>query len=42
MEVDDILQEWTWRTPFDLIHLRQMIGAFTPEQWDSVFAQCYK
>ncbi|KAJ5829585.1 uncharacterized protein N7525_007838, partial [Penicillium rubens] len=42
MEVDDILQEWTWRHPFDLIHMRQLIGAFTPVEWDSLFTQCYK
>ncbi|KAJ5341794.1 hypothetical protein N7541_010918 [Penicillium brevicompactum] len=42
MEVDDILKEWTWRKSFDLIHLRQMVGAFTPKEWDSVFEQCYK
>ncbi|CAI7610988.1 unnamed protein product [Penicillium palitans] len=42
MEVDDVLQEWTWRQPFDLIHMRQLIGAFTPVEWDGLFAQCYK
>ena len=42
MEVDDILQKWTWRHPFDLIHMRQLIGAFTPVEWDSLFTQCYK
>lgn len=42
MEVDDVLKEWTWRKSFDLIHLRQMVGAFTPKEWNSVFEQCYK
>ncbi|KAJ5457249.1 hypothetical protein N7530_012523 [Penicillium desertorum] len=42
MEVDDILQEWTWHHPFDLIHMRQLIGAFTPVEWDGLFKQCYK
>ncbi|CAI7652202.1 unnamed protein product [Penicillium discolor] len=42
MEVDDVLQEWTWRQPFDLIHMRQLIGAFTPVEWDGLFAQCYE
>lgn len=32
-EVDDVLQPWTWRDKFDLIHLRHGIGAFTPEEW---------
>ncbi|KAJ6071209.1 hypothetical protein N7499_009223 [Penicillium canescens] len=41
MEVDDILQEWTWRDPFDLIHLRHMLGSFTPEEWDIVYKHCY-
>ncbi|KXG51842.1 uncharacterized protein PGRI_092350 [Penicillium griseofulvum] len=41
MEVDDVLQHWTWRQPFDLIHMRQLIGAFTPEEWDALFSQCY-
>ncbi|KAJ5605182.1 hypothetical protein N7510_010336 [Penicillium lagena] len=41
LEVDDVLQEWTWRTPFDLIHLRQMIASFTPEEWTKVYKQCY-
>ncbi|CAG8891401.1 unnamed protein product [Penicillium nalgiovense] len=42
MEVDDVLQEWTWHHPFDLIHMRQLIGVFTPVEWDSLFTQCYK
>lgn len=42
LEVDDVLQEWTWRTPFDLIHLRQMIASFTPEEWAKVYKQCYE
>ncbi|KAJ5100051.1 hypothetical protein N7532_007052 [Penicillium argentinense] len=42
MEVDDVLQEWTWRDPFDLIHLRQMMGSFTPEEWGKFYKQCYE
>ena len=42
MEVDDILKEWTWRQPFDLIHLRQMIAAFTREEWAFVYQQCFQ
>ncbi|KAJ5682496.1 hypothetical protein N7462_005661 [Penicillium macrosclerotiorum] len=41
MEVDDVLKEWTWRQPFDLIYLRQMIGAFTIPEWEAIFKQCY-
>ncbi|KAJ5153940.1 uncharacterized protein N7500_009379 [Penicillium coprophilum] len=40
-EVDDVLREWTWREPFDFIHMRLMLGAFTPEGWDQLYKQCY-
>ncbi|CAP86336.1 Pc20g10070 [Penicillium rubens Wisconsin 54-1255] len=40
-EVDDILREWTWREPFDFIHMRLMLGSFTPEGWDQLYKQCY-
>lgn len=42
LEVDDVLQEWTWREPFDLIHMRIMIGSFDPAEWDRVYKQCYE
>lgn len=42
LEVDDVLQEWTWREPFDLIHMRIMIGSFDPKEWDRVYQQCYE
>ncbi|KAI3066085.1 hypothetical protein CBS147339_8909 [Penicillium roqueforti] len=41
LEVDDVLREWTWRVPFDFIHMRLLLGAFTPEGWDQVYKQCY-
>lgn len=41
-EVDDILREWTWREPFDSIHMRLMLGSFTPEGWDQLYKQCYE
>lgn len=41
-EVDDILQEWTWREKFNLIHLRLLLGAFTPAEWQSVYKKCYE
>ncbi|KAJ6133723.1 hypothetical protein N7523_000045 [Penicillium sp. IBT 18751x] len=41
LEVDDVLQEWTWRDPFDLIHMRSMIGSFDPAEWDRVYNECY-
>lgn len=40
-EVDDVLQRWTWREKFDLIHLRHGIGAFTPDEWEYLYKQCY-
>ncbi|KGO67581.1 hypothetical protein PITC_094500 [Penicillium italicum] len=40
-EVDDVLQEWTWREPFDFIHIRLMYGAFPPEGWDQLYKQAY-
>ncbi|KAI9825141.1 MAG: hypothetical protein M1819_000599 [Sarea resinae] len=41
LEVDDISKEWTWSREFDLIHLRMLYGAFTPEEWADVYKQCY-
>ncbi|KAJ5263463.1 hypothetical protein N7478_011068 [Penicillium angulare] len=40
-EVDDVLREWTWKEPFDFIHMRLMYGAFAPEGWKKVYQQCY-
>ena len=42
MEVDDLLQDWTWREPFDLIHIRQMMGSFTDKEWEKVYKNCYE
>ncbi|GAB1735556.1 hypothetical protein NU219Hw_g4134t1 [Hortaea werneckii] len=42
LEVEDVLQDWTWRQNFDLIHLRLMLGAFTEEQWADVYQKCYE
>ncbi|KAJ5832524.1 hypothetical protein N7474_000835 [Penicillium riverlandense] len=41
IEVDDVLQEWTWREPFDLIRMRNMIGSFDQNEWARVYQQCY-
>ncbi|RDW56365.1 hypothetical protein BP5796_13240 [Coleophoma crateriformis] len=40
-EVDDVTRDWTWGTPFDLIHLRMMIASFTPPEWDSVYTKAF-
>ncbi|KAJ5334539.1 hypothetical protein N7452_006942 [Penicillium brevicompactum] len=42
IEVDNVLEEWTWREKFDLIHMRNMLGSFDPSEWDRVYQQCYK
>ena len=42
LEVDDITQEWTWHLPFDLIHMRLLDAAFTPEENEEVLDQCYR
>ena len=42
IEVDDILQEWTWRERFDLIYMRNMLASFDRAQWASVYKQCYE
>lgn len=42
LEVDDILESWTYREKFDLIHMRLLLGAFTPEQWDDVYKKCFQ
>ncbi|KAJ6151787.1 hypothetical protein N7470_006915 [Penicillium chermesinum] len=41
MEVEDLLLSWTWRSPFDLIHLRFMTGSWTPEDWNTIYKRCY-
>lgn len=41
IEVDDVLQEWTWREQFDLIHMRNMIASFDSNEWDRVYKKCY-
>ncbi|KAK9852255.1 hypothetical protein MYU51_008659 [Penicillium brevicompactum] len=42
LEVDDVLQEWTWQQPFDLIHMRILEGAFTHEESNRLYKQCYE
>lgn len=41
LEVDDVLQEWTWREKFDLIHLRILASAFTPSETEKLMKQIY-
>lgn len=42
LEVDDALQDWTWREPFDLIHMRIMMGSFNASEWTRVYKLCYE
>ncbi|KAJ5414522.1 hypothetical protein N7509_001149 [Penicillium cosmopolitanum] len=42
LEVDDVLQGWTWQEPFDLVHLRILEGSFTPEEQKRLYAEIYK
>ncbi|KAH0845446.1 hypothetical protein FOPE_11680 [Fonsecaea pedrosoi] len=41
LQVDDVLEEWTWRQDFDLIHMRLMLGAFTDTEWTAVYKKCF-
>ncbi|KIW74934.1 hypothetical protein Z517_11705 [Fonsecaea pedrosoi CBS 271.37] len=41
LQVDDVLEEWTWRQDFDLIHMRLMLGAFTDTEWTTVYKKCF-
>lgn len=41
-EVDDVLQEWTWANPFDLVHMRILDAAFTYEERGKLYGNCYK
>lgn len=41
LQVDDVLEEWTWREKFDLIHMRLMLGAFTDAEWTDVYRKCF-
>lgn len=43
-EVDDVLKPWEFKQNgrFDLIHLRDMFGSFTDEQWRLIYKQAYK
>ena len=40
LEVDDVTEAWTWQKQFDLIHLRLMLGAWTPAERAGVYRQC--
>ena len=39
LEVEDVTKEWTWREKFDLVHIRYLIGSFTPQEWNDLYKQ---
>ncbi|CAK3830603.1 Hypothetical predicted protein [Lecanosticta acicola] len=42
LEVEDvILGDWSFRKPFDLIHMRLLLGAFTDAEWDRLYGIVY-
>lgn len=41
LEVDDVLKQWDPQHKYHLIHLRDMLGSFTNEQWELVYKQAY-
>ena len=42
LEVEDILQDWSWRHKFNLIHMRLLFGAFMHEEWERVYRKYYE
>lgn len=41
LEVDDVSKPWTWSQGFDLVHIRQMAGAFPIPEWERLYRQAY-
>lgn len=39
-EIDDVEQEWTFRTPFDYIHGQYLMGAI--RDWPRLLKQCFE
>ncbi|KAJ5178538.1 uncharacterized protein N7500_001237 [Penicillium coprophilum] len=42
LEVDNVLEEWTWKDAHDLIHMRIMIGSFDAAGWDHVYRSAFE
>ncbi|KAJ5093686.1 hypothetical protein N7456_009547 [Penicillium angulare] len=42
IEVDDLLEEWTWKEPFDFIYIRHLLGSFDEEGWETLYDRCYE
>lgn len=41
LEVDDITKSFTYKTKFDLIHIRQVLGSFSWSEWDKLYKRVY-
>ena len=42
LEVEDVSNDdWSFRKPFDLIHMRLMLGAFTDTEWERLYSSVY-
>ena len=41
-EVDDMLQEFTYKDDMDYIHIIELYASFTKKEWKRVYAQAYK
>ena len=39
--MDDITKPWTFSTKFDLIHIRQLLGSFSFDEWDKLYKRAY-
>ena len=39
-QIDDATEEWTFTQPFDLIHMRNLSGAFS--DWDAIYREAFK
>lgn len=42
LEVDDVTKDWTWSKKFSLIHIRQLMGFFTVDEWKNLYQQAYE
>lgn len=42
LEVDDITKPWTFPFKFDLVHIRQLIGALPRSGWMKVYRRAYE
>lgn len=42
LEVDDIMKPWTWSNKWDLIHIRNLVGAFSEDEFRRVYKQAFR